>query len=115
MLSQDTLFVGLTRPAMRWGVTYPGLLLNVVVTMELFLLSRNMLILLFSIPLHLLEVLLCSEDPRLVELIALWARTHAYNRMVNASLWSASTYGALPVQAPGRRGTPSVPTLVKVI
>jgi hypothetical protein len=31
-LSMDPLFVGATRPPMRWGVTYSALLFNVVVT-----------------------------------------------------------------------------------
>ena len=44
-LTVDPLFVGATRPPMRWGVTYAALLANLVITMEVFLLSRNLLML----------------------------------------------------------------------
>ena len=42
-LTADLLFVGATRPPMRWGVTYAALLFNLVATMELFLISKNLL------------------------------------------------------------------------
>ena len=42
-LTSDTLFVGATRPPMRWGVTYAALIFNLVFTLELFLASRNLL------------------------------------------------------------------------
>ena len=42
-LTVDPLFVGATRPPMRWGVTYSALLVNGVFTMEVFLLSKNLL------------------------------------------------------------------------
>ena len=35
-LTEDPLFVGATRPPMRWGVTYSALLFNMVFTMEAF-------------------------------------------------------------------------------
>ena len=38
-LTKDPLFVGVTRPPMRWGVTYAALLVNLVVTLELTVLS----------------------------------------------------------------------------
>ena len=42
-LTADPLFVGATRPPMRWGVTYSALLFNLVFTMEVFLLTKNLL------------------------------------------------------------------------
>ena len=42
-LTADTLFVAVTRPPMRWGVTYSALLFNLVFTMELFLVTKNLL------------------------------------------------------------------------
>ena len=43
-VTADPLFVGVTRPPMRWGVTYAALLFNVVFTMEVFLLTKNLLV-----------------------------------------------------------------------
>ena len=42
-LMVDPLFVGATRPPMRWGVTYSALLFNMVFTLEAFLLTKNLL------------------------------------------------------------------------
>ena len=47
-LIADPLFVGATRPPMRWGVTYSALLFNLVFTMEVFLLTKNLLTLLLA-------------------------------------------------------------------
>ena len=48
-LTRDPLFVGATRPPMRFGVTYAALLLNLIVTMELFLATKNLLVLLVAV------------------------------------------------------------------
>ena len=48
----DPLFVGATRPPMRWGVTYAALLFNLVFTMEAFLLTKNLLTLLSGRTVH---------------------------------------------------------------
>jgi len=63
-LTVDPLFVGATRPPMRWGVTYAALLFNLVFTMELFLLTKNLLALLCCVPVHGVFALLCSRDAR---------------------------------------------------
>ena len=51
-LRAEPLFVGATRPPMRWGVAYAALLFNLVFTMEAFLLTKNLLTLLLSVPIH---------------------------------------------------------------
>ena len=51
-VTADVLFVGATRPPMRWGVTYSALLLDLVFTMEAFLLTKNLLTLLLALPIH---------------------------------------------------------------
>ena len=68
-LTADVLFVGATRPPMRWGVTYAALLANLVCTLEAFLLTRNLLTLLVCLPVHGLCALLCARDPRYFDLI----------------------------------------------
>jgi len=74
-LNVDPLFVGATRPPMRWGVTYSALLFNVMFTMEAFLLTKNLLTLLLSAPIHGICMLLCARDARFFDLVLLWART----------------------------------------
>ncbi len=74
-LLADPLFVGATRPPMRWGVTYSALLFNMVFTMEVFLLTKNLLTLLLCLPIHGVCMLLCARDARFFDLVLLWART----------------------------------------
>src|SRR5690349_17625921 len=74
-LTADLLFVGATRPPMRWGVTYAALLFNMVITMEAFLVTRNLITLLICAPIHGICALLCARDARFFDLILLWGRT----------------------------------------
>jgi type IV secretion system protein VirB3 len=100
--TSDPLFVGATRPPMRWGVTYAALVFNLVFTLELFLASRNLLSLLLALPIHGVSVLLCAHDPRFFDLLLLWARTRLPTMLGNGLYWRASTYSPLAL-APGRR------------
>jgi type IV secretion system protein VirB3 len=108
-LTIDPLFVGATRPPMRWGVTYTALLVNLVVTMEIFLVTRNLLTLGIALPIHAVSAALCLRDPRIFDLLFLWMRTHAPALLANGRVWKASAYSPLPVTLPnahGRRRTP---------
>jgi type IV secretion system protein VirB3 len=98
----DTLFVGATRPPMRWGVTYAALIFNLVFTLELFLASRNLLALLLALPIHGVFALLCAHDARFFDLLLLWARTRLPTLLGNGIYWKASTYCPLSLSL-GRR------------
>ena len=113
--TKDPLFVGATRPPMRWGVTYAALLLNFVVTLELFLLTKNLLTLGMALPLHALSALLCTRDPRIFELLLLWVRTQLPARLATGAYWGAASYSPLDVSLPtliGRRRAPATPHVV---
>jgi len=103
-LIADPLFVGATRPSMRWGVTYSALLFNMVFTMEAFLLTKNLLTLLLCLPIHGVCALLCVRDARFFDLILLWARTRLPALMANLRLWRASSYSPLVLDLPDRKG-----------
>ena len=100
-LTADPLFVGATRPPMRWGVTYSALLANMVFTMEFFLVSRNLLALAAALPLHGIAMLLCARDARYFDLMLLWARTRLPAACGNLRLWRASSYSQLTLRLPG--------------
>lgn len=105
-LVRDPLFVGATRPPMRWGVTYSALLCNLVFTLEAFLVTRNLLALLVALPIHGACVLLCGRDPRYFDLLLLWGRTRLPALLANGRWWRASSYGPLALDPPrsyGRR------------
>jgi type IV secretion system protein VirB3 len=99
-LIADPLFVGATRPPMRWGVTYAALLCNMVFTLEAFLLTRNLLTLLVCLPIHGLCALLCARDPRCFDLMLLWVRTRLPALLGNLRIWKASSYTPLLLDLP---------------
>ena len=102
----DPLFVGATRPPMRWGVTYAALLFNLVFTLEAFLTTRNLLALLVALPIHCASVLLCGRDARYFDLLLLWGRTRLPALIANGRWWGASSYSPLtldPMRSSGRR------------
>jgi type IV secretion system protein VirB3 len=103
-LTADPLFLGATRPPMRWGVTYSALLFNLVFTMEVFLLTKNLLMLLLAAPIHGVCVLLCARDARFFDLVLLWGRTRLPARLANLRVWKASSYSPLAIDLPSRRG-----------
>ena len=103
-LATDPLFVGATRPPMRWGVTYSALLVNGVFTMEIFLLSKNLLTLGVSLPIHGICALLCARDARFFDLLLLWGRTRIPALLANARFWKSSSYTPLALNLPDIRG-----------
>src|ERR1700733_9204389 len=103
-LTADVLFVAVTRPPMRWGVTYAALLLNLVFTMEVFLVTKNLLTLLIAAPIHGVCALLCARDARFFDLLLLWGRTRMPSHFANHRFWRASSYSPLAPDLPGRAG-----------
>src|SRR6202453_2192050 len=103
-LMADPLFVAVTRPPSRWGVTFSALLFNLVFTMEVFLLTKNLLTFLIAIPIHGVCALLCARDARYFDLILLWGRTRMPSYLANYRVWKASSYSPLALDLPNRSG-----------
>jgi type IV secretion system protein VirB3 len=103
-LTAELLFVGATRPPMRWGVTYSALLCNLIFSLEAFLLTRNLLTLLLCLPIHGLCVLLCARDARYFDLLLLWGRTRIPALRGNLRYWKASSYSPLELDLPDPHG-----------
>jgi type IV secretion system protein VirB3 len=103
-LTTEHLFVGATRPPMRWGVTYSALLFNMVFTMEAFLVTRNLLSLLLCAPIHALCLILCARDARFFDLIMLWGRTRLPALIASTPFWQATTYSPLTLFTADNKG-----------
>ena len=103
-LVADPLFVGATRPPMRWGVTYAALMFNLVFTLEAFLVTKNLLTFLICVPIHGVCALLCARDARFFDLLLLWGRTRLPAALGNLRCWSASSYTPLVLDLPRRDG-----------
>lgn len=100
----DSLFVGATRPPMRWGVTYSALMFNLVFTLEAFLVTKNLLTILMCVPIHGVCALLCARDARFFDLLLLWSRTRLPAALGNLRAWRASSYSPLSLDLPRRDG-----------
>src|SRR5256885_1402497 len=90
-----------------------ALLANLVLTMEAFLLTRNLLTLLMCAPIHGVCALLCARDARFFDLVLLWGRTRLPAHLATLRLWRASSYSPLTLDLPRgdgcRRSAPVVP------
>lgn len=113
-LTTDPLFVAVTRPPMRWGVTFSALLVNLVFTMETFLLTKNLLTLLIALPIHAVCALLCLRDPRFFDLVLLWGRTRLPAYATTLRVWKASSCSPLTLDLPGLQGRRRDPAVVRV-
>jgi type IV secretion system protein VirB3 len=113
-LTADPLFVAVTRPPMRWGVTYSALLFNLVFSMEVFLLTKNLLTLLIVIPIHGICALLCLRDARYFDLILLWGRTRLPAFAGTYRVWKASSFSPLELNAPNIKGRRRMPGAVRI-
>ena len=103
-LTADPLFVAVTRPPMRWGVTYSAVLFNLVFSMEVFLLTKNLLTLLIVVPIHGICALLCLRDAPYFDLILLWGRTRLPAFAGTFRVWKASSFSPLELNAPNMKG-----------
>jgi type IV secretion system protein VirB3 len=113
-LTADPLFVGITRPPMRWGVAYEALLLNLVITMEVFVMTKNLLTLLLAIPIHGVCAVLCARDARFFHLMLLWARTRLLAYFGTVHLWQAASYSPLALDLPDIQGRRKAVVITRV-
>jgi len=70
----------------------------------LFLLTKNLLILLIAAPIHGVCMLLCARDARFFDLVLLWGRTRLPALLGNLAFWKASSFSPLIVDLPDARG-----------
>jgi type IV secretion system protein VirB3 len=89
-LERDTLFVGLTRPQMLAGVTYSFVIINAVVTTELFLILKTPWVLAAALAVHAIGWLACLREPRIFDIwlvkMSRCARTRTW------SIWRCNSY-----------------------
>lgn len=91
-LQQDPVFGALTRPQMFAGVTYSYFVLNAIVTMEIFLVTKSFASLLVSLAVHAVGYLGCLREPRFFDLWLI--RVSQCPRVKNHAFWRCNSYGA---------------------
>lgn len=91
-LARDPVFGALTRPQMFAGVTYSFFVLNAVITMEAFLVTKSFMVLLLALAIHLGGYLACLREPRFFDL---WLTKLAQcPRLRNHAYWRCNSYCA---------------------
>ena len=89
-LASDPVFGALTRPQMMGGVTYGFAVFNLIVTLELFLVTRSFLVFAVSAALHAAGCLACLHDPRFFDI---WGvRLRHCPRVRNYWFWRVNAY-----------------------
>ena len=89
-LVSDPIFAALTQPQMIGGVTYSYAVFNLIMTIELFLLTKSFWALLIAPVIHAVGYLGCLKEPRFFDL---WI-THVSRcpRVRNFGFWRANAY-----------------------
>jgi type IV secretion system protein VirB3 len=113
-VTADPVFLGVTRPPMRFGVTYMALVFNAVFTMEVFILTKNLLVLLIALPIHGVCMLLCARDARYFDLLLVWAKTRLVAYFCSIRFWKGASYGPLNVDLPTLAGRRKAPVTVRI-
>jgi type IV secretion system protein VirB3 len=91
-LTSDPLFVGLTRSSMIFGVSIQYAMLNLMVSISIFIQESSIYIVFIAGIVHLIGYLLCFKEPKFMELYLNYAGK--CNQCPNKSYWGANSYNA---------------------
>ena len=90
-LVREPVFTALTRPQMFAGVTYTFFILNAIVCMELFLVTKSFWVIVVALVLHGFGTIACLGEPRIFDLWLLRARRAS--RLPGFAAWRCNSYG----------------------
>lgn len=88
-LTEDTLFLACTRPAMIAGVTVEAMAFNVMFSCILFLAAGSIVYALVALPIHGICRIICQRDPNMFRILLAWLETRGRAR--NSQLWGGSS------------------------
>jgi type IV secretion system protein VirB3 len=94
-LTEDTLFLACTRPAMWQGVPLEAVALNAMATSIVFVLMSNPFYMLIGVVVHYAVRALISHDYNTFKTLALWLETKGRAR--NKERWGGSSVSPLPL------------------
>jgi type IV secretion system protein VirB3 len=90
MLERDIVFSALTRPQMFAGVSYAFFVLNLVVTTEMFLITKSFWAIAAALVMHAIGYLMCLRDPRWLDI---WIqKVSRCPRVPNHKHWQCNSY-----------------------
>jgi type IV secretion system protein VirB3 len=89
-LQRDPVFSALTRPQMFAGVTYTWFILNAIITVEIFLITRSPWAIVAALVMHVVGVVFARDEPRFFEL---WmTKVSRCPRVKNFNVWRCNSY-----------------------
>lgn len=89
-LVSDPLFVGLTRPTMVFGVSIQYAMLNMMVSLLVFIYYSGILIIFFAGFMHLVGYIACFKEPRFMQI---WLnKASKCNKCQNKYFYGANSY-----------------------
>ena len=100
-LTEDTLFLACTRPALVLGVPMEAMGVNLILSAVAFLAGGSLLYLLIAPALHLVFQAICKADPNAFRVLYLFVETKGRAR--NGGLWGGSSASPLPLRRPRLR------------
>lgn len=89
-VSTDPLFVGLTRPTLIFGVSVQYAMLNMMISVTIFIQKSSIYIVFIAAVVHLIGYLLCFKEPRFMELYLNYSSK--CNQCPNKSYYGANSY-----------------------
>ncbi|EJF76691.1 hypothetical protein MCO_01530 [Bartonella sp. DB5-6] len=92
-LTEDTLFLACTRPAMIAGVTVEAMGLNAIGTMILFIMAGNIFLITFGVMTHFIFKEILKHDHNKFRILLTWQKTRLFAR--NAHLWGGGSLSPL--------------------
>jgi type IV secretion system protein VirB3 len=90
-LTSDPLFVGLTRPAMIFGVSLKFAAVNMMVSSMLFIQGGGIIVVAIALCLHIIGYILCFKEPKCIELFL--TKISKCNQCPNKFFYGANSYG----------------------
>jgi type IV secretion system protein VirB3 len=89
-LDADPIFAALTRPQMLLGVTYDYAIVNLIITTEIFLITKAFSAILVALFVHAIGYVACIREPRI---FALWfTKARSCPRIRNYRYWRCNSY-----------------------
>jgi type IV secretion system protein VirB3 len=89
-LERDPVFTALTRPQMFAGVSYSFFVLNLVITTDLFLITKSFWTILAALLIHAIGYVISLREPRFLDLWII--RASRCPRVKNYAFWRCNSY-----------------------
>ena len=89
-LATDPLFVGLTRPTLIFGVSLPFGMLNMLISITLFIQTSSIKIIVVALIVHIIGYIICFNEPLFMEIYL--EKMKSFNKCPNKAYYGANSY-----------------------